>query len=130
MIAPLYFKLLGSASILMRPLWISGGLFLLAHCAGARGAEPQAKVAVPQSAPYSLSVSVDEVSLNFHAADVHGLPVNDLKLDELNLLDNGTPPRRIVAFGSLREFPIRAGFLMDTSVSMEGYLARNRAISL
>jgi len=114
----------------MRPLWISCGLFLLAHCAGARGAEPQTNVAVPQSAPYSLSVSVDEVSLNFHAADVHGLPVNDLKLDELSLLDNGTPPRRIVAFGSLREFPIRAGFLMDMSESMEGYLARNRAISL
>ena len=114
----------------MRPLWIPCGLFLLTHCAGARGTEPQTNVAVLQSAPYSLSVSVDEVSLTFHAADVHGLPVNDLKLDELNLLDNGTPPRRIVAFGSLREFPIRAGFLMDMSESMEGYLARNRAISL
>ena len=122
-------KILGSAFALMRPLWISCGLFLLAPCAGARGADPQTNVAVPQSAPYSLSVSVDEVSLNFHAADVHGLPVNDLKLDELSLLDNGTPPRRIVAFGSLREFPIRAGFLMDTSESMEGSLARNCAIS-
>ena len=113
----------------MRPLWISCGLFLLAHCAGARGAEPQTNVAVPQSAPYSLSVSVDEVSLNFHAADVHGLPVNDLKLDELRLLDNGKPPGKILAFGSLREFPIRAGILMDTSVSVAEYLARNRAIA-
>jgi hypothetical protein len=46
---------------------------------------------------------VDEVSLTFHAADAHGLPVNDLKLDELRVLDNGRSPRRIVAFHSLRE---------------------------
>jgi Ca-activated chloride channel homolog len=130
MIAPLYFKLLGSAFILMRPHWISCGLLLLAYCAGARGADPQTNVAVPQGAPYSLSMSVDEVRVNFHAADLHGLAVNDLKLDELSLLDNGKPPGKIVAFGSLREFPIRAGFLMDTSESMEGYLARNRAISV
>jgi Ca-activated chloride channel homolog len=83
-----------------------------------------------QATPYILNVSVDEVSLSFHAADVHGLPVNDLKLNELSLLDNGEPPRRVVAFGSLRDFPIRAGILMDTSESMEGYLPRNRAISI
>jgi Ca-activated chloride channel family protein len=111
--------------------WIACGLFLLMHLAATRGADAQANAAASKSVtPYSLSVSVDEVSLSFHAADAHGLPVNDLKLEELSLLDNGKPPRRIVAFGSLRNFPIRAGILMDTSESMEGYLPRNRAISI
>lgn len=81
------------------------------------------------TAPYSLRVSVDEVDLTFHAVDAHGLPVNDLKLDELKLLDNGKPPGRILAFGPLLDFPIRAGILVDTSVSVAEYLPRNRAIA-
>jgi VWFA-related protein len=86
--------------------------------------------AFPQTAvPYSLSVSVDEVDLTFHATDTHGLPVNDLKLDELKLLDNGKPPSRVVVFRPLLEFPIRAGILLDTSVSVAEYLPRNRAIA-
>ncbi len=75
-------------------------------------------------------VSVDEVSLTFHAADDRGLPINDLKLDELSLLDNGKPPRRILAFQSLQNFPIRAGILMDTSQSMGENLPSDRAISI
>jgi Ca-activated chloride channel homolog len=110
--------------------WIACGLLLLMHLAAGLRADSQSSASVPQSAaPYSLRVSVDEVSLSFHAADAHGLPVNDLKLDELSLLDNGKPPRKIVAFGSLRDFPIRGGILMDTSVSVAGYLPRNRAIA-
>ena len=110
--------------------WIACGLLLLMHLAASLRADSQTSASVPQSAgPYGLRVSVDEVSLSFHAADVHGLPVNDLKLDELSLLDNGKPPRKIVAFGPLRDFPIRGGILMDTSVSVAGYLPRNRAIA-
>jgi VWFA-related protein len=119
--------------MLMRSFWTACGLSMLAVCALAvcalavcAGAQSMGS----QAAPYSLSVSVDEVSLSFHASDAHGLPVNDLKLDELSLLDNGQPPQRILAFGSLRDFPIRAGIVMDTSESMDGYLPRNRAISV
>ena len=84
-----------------------------------------------QDAPrYNLSVAVDEVSLTFHATDAQGLPINDLKLDELRIFDNEKPPRKILAFQSLENFPIRAGFLLDTSDSVEGYLPRNRAISI
>jgi Ca-activated chloride channel homolog len=101
---------------------------LLGICANANHTEAQTKA---QRLPsYSFTVSVDEVSLTFHAADAHGLPVNDLKLGELSVLDNGRSPRRIVAFHSLRDFPIRAGILMDTSQSMQEYLSRNRAISI
>jgi Ca-activated chloride channel homolog len=111
----------------LRHSWILCAL-LLGICADANHTEAQTKT---QRLPsYSFTVSVDEVSLTFHAADAHGLPVNDLKLDELSVLDNGRSPRRIVAFHSLRDFPIRAGILMDTSRSMQEYISRNRAISI
>src|ERR1700754_5232683 len=64
---------------------------------------------------YRLKVPVDEVSLSFHAADRHGLSVNDLKLEELKLLDNGRPPLQIPVFESFNDASIRAGILMDTS---------------
>jgi VWFA-related protein len=115
----------------MRQSGILFALLLLTLTADRGGTEAQANAACGQpAATYRLSVSVDEVSLTFHAADVHGLPVNDLKLDELSILDDGRPPLRVLAFGSLQDFPIRAGILMDKSQSMEGYLPRNRAISI
>lgn len=80
--------------------------------------------------PYSLGVAVDEVILTFHAADAHGLAINDLKLDEVGLLDNDKPPRKIIAFQLMQNFPIRAGILIDTSGSMGGHLAGNRAIAI
>src|SRR6202041_408731 len=81
------------------------------------------------SAPYRLSVSVDEVILTFHAADTHGLPVNDLKLTDLTLLDNGTPPAKLLDFQLQQNFPIRAGILIDTSGSMSSHLYRDQAIA-
>jgi Ca-activated chloride channel homolog len=73
---------------------------------------------------------VDEVILTFHAADMQGVPVRDLKLDELHLLDNSKPPRRVLAFDSLEDAPIRTGILIDTSVSMELQIAGTRALAL
>ncbi len=91
---------------------------------------PQTTSATPQTAPpYSLSVAVDEVVLTFHAADAHGLPVNDLRLDELALLDNGRPPRKMLAFQSLQDRPIRVGILIDESESMAEERLLNRAIA-
>jgi VWFA-related protein len=115
----------------MRQPRIICGLLVLSLFAAARRTAAQTNVATAQSAArYNLSVAVDEVSLTFHAEDAHGLPINDLKLDELRILDNGKPPHRILAFQSLQDFPIRAGILLDTSESVEGYLPRNRAISI
>ena len=77
----------------MRLPWIICGLFFFTPFASAPD------VAAAQSAPrYNLSVAVDEISLTFHAADAHGLPINDLKLDELRIFDNEKPPRKILAF--------------------------------
>jgi Ca-activated chloride channel family protein len=94
-------------------------------------------VVVPQTAkpptvpadPYTLNVAVDEVSLTFHAADFHGIPMDDLKLDDLHILDNGKHPRQIVSFEAHQNLPVRFGILMDTSRSMLEYLHRNQAIA-
>jgi Ca-activated chloride channel homolog len=79
---------------------------------------------------YKVSVAVDEVSVSFHVSDAHGLPINDLKVNELSILDNGKPPREILGFRASTDLPIRAGILIDTSDSVEGYLPRNRTISI
>jgi len=79
--------------------------------------------------PYRLNVSVDEVILTFHAADAHGLPVNDLTLSDLTLLDNGIPPAKILDFQLQQNFPIRAGILIDTSGSMSSHRYRDQSIA-
>ncbi len=79
---------------------------------------------------HNLKVSVDEVELTFHATDTHGLSVNDLRLDELRLLDNGHSPRRFVRFESQRDLPIRAGILLDTSSSMQQNRPADQAIAI
>jgi VWFA-related protein len=115
----------------MRRTWIVCCLLIFALCGQPRRAGAQAKVASVETAEtYRLKVAVNEVSLTFHAADGHGLPVNDLKLDELSLLDNGKPPRRILEFLPLQDMPLRAGILIDTSESMQQNVSGNRAISM
>jgi VWFA-related protein len=97
----------------------------------ARRASSQTNASAGEGVPsYNLRISVDEVSLTFHAADAHGFPVNDLKVDELRLLDNSKPPRRVISFQSLENFPIRAGILMDTSESMRETRTSDRAIAI
>lgn len=83
-----------------------------------------------ESAPeFRLALPVDEVVLTFHAEDAHGVPVDDLKKEEIKLWDNGVPPRRIVAFDSLPDRPMRIGFLLDTSASMQRSVAASRSIA-
>ena len=101
---------------------------LTAH-ARARPAQADAPGAEGGSS-FSLKLSVDEVNLTFHAADAHGMPVNDLKLEELRILDDGRAPRRVVGFQRLQDAPIHAGILMDTSESMTEQVPRDRAISI
>jgi VWFA-related protein len=104
-------------------------LLMLAMFAHARSGVSQ-ESAVPGAESYRFSLPVDEISLTFNAIDAHGLPINDLKLSELNLLDNGKPPRRILDFRVLEDSPIRAGILMDTSESMAKNLPGDRAVAL
>jgi Ca-activated chloride channel homolog len=91
---------------------------------------PQAALPADQSQNrYTLQLPVDEVVLTFHAVDAHGLPVNDLKANEIRLLDNGSPPRRVIAFDSIVNRPIRAAILLDTSESMQQSLSASKRIA-
>jgi Ca-activated chloride channel family protein len=83
----------------------------------------------PAGPSFGFKMAVDEVSLTLSAVDSHGLAVNDLRADELRLLDNGKPPRKILAFDAMQDFPIRAGILLDTSESMEAHVRADRAIA-
>jgi Ca-activated chloride channel homolog len=92
--------------------------------------ESQTSAAVAQTQPpYSLRVPVDEVDLTFHAADNLDLAVDDLSLGELTLLDNGVRPSGIIDFRLMKDSPIRAGILIDTSASMREHIAVIRTIA-
>lgn len=112
------------------PMRGSGLLFsglLLGAAFGA--AQTDAPAAGADRASARFTVSVDEVSLTFHAADAHGLPVRDLRLEEVRVFDNGEAPRRILAFQPLHDVHIRAAILIDTSESMDQSVARDRAVA-
>src|SRR5271155_709672 len=103
----------------MRQRWIIYCL-LIALFADTHSLEPQTNSTADQSTqPMRLNVSVDEVSLTFRAADVRGLPVTNLQLNDLTIYDNYKSPRRILVFRSLQDIPIRIGILLDTSESMQ-----------
>jgi VWFA-related protein len=55
--------------------------------------------------------------------------MDDLKFDDLRILDNGKRPRQIVSFEAYENLPVRFGILMDTSRSMLACLRRNQAIA-
>lgn len=78
--------------------------------------------------PYTLRIPVDEICLTFHAADAHGTPLTHLTRGDLLLSDNGNRQTNIVMLEAWDNLPIRAGFLFDTSASMMGAVAFNRAI--
>ncbi|WP_263384199.1 VWA domain-containing protein [Granulicella arctica] len=82
-----------------------------------------------QTTPYTLNVAVDEVSVTFHAADFNGIPMDDLTLADLRILDNGRRPGQILSFESYRNLPVRVGFLIDTSRSMLSDLSRNQNLA-
>lgn len=92
----------------------------------------QSTSATDQKTPsYRLSIPVDEVTLTFHAADANGLAVNDLKLQDLSILDDGRPPRKIDNFEPpQQDIPIRAGILIDTSESMQDHLTAGKIIAI
>jgi Ca-activated chloride channel homolog len=108
---------------------ISFGAILSMICAFSAAFSQTKKPPATTDDPYILNITVDEVSLTFHAADFHGIPIDDLKLNDLCILDNGKPPRQVVAFEAHQNLPVRFGVLMDTSRSMLEYLSRNQSIA-
>jgi VWFA-related protein len=115
----------------MRRSFVLSLLLVLAlFVAAFRGFSQTSASTLPSEEQYRFNIPVDEVILTFHAADAHGLSVNDLKIDELRLLDKGNPPRRILDFKAEQNLPIRAGILMDSSESMIRNLPIDRAIAI
>jgi VWFA-related protein len=86
-------------------------------------------VQTTQAPKYTFSVGVDEVTVPFLAADFHGVPIDDVKLSDLRILDNGRKPKKILSFQAYANLPVRVGFVMDTSHSMGQYVDRNRWIA-
>jgi Ca-activated chloride channel homolog len=76
-----------------------------------------------------FTVAVDEVSLTFHASDNSGQSVDSLAPSDLTIYDNYNPPRKILVFNLLRDQPVRAAILLDTSESMAGTIGRSRAVA-
>jgi len=79
--------------------------------------------------PYTLTMTVNEVSLNFHASDLRGKPIQDLSSNKLQVSDNGRLQERILSLQLYQNLPIRAGFLFDRSESMAEELDRNASIA-
>ncbi len=92
-------------------------------------ANSQSTAPASDAKPYTLNVAVDEVSLTFHAANFHGIPIDDLQLTDLRLLDNNKKPRQILSFEVHQNLPVHFGILVDTSRSMLGHLRRNQSIA-
>lgn len=74
-----------------------------------------------------LKLGTDEVHITFHALDAVGRTAADISSQDLQILDDGKPPLRLLRFGHLANLPIRAGLIFDTSRSMSGEIKDNRA---
>jgi Ca-activated chloride channel homolog len=100
-------------------IWLRGGalVFALFACLSMNAQIP-GDVSEAQNA-YRLPLPVNEVVLTFHALDILGLSVNNLRRDEIRIFDNELPAVRIVAFDALLDRPIRVGILIDSSESMQ-----------
>jgi Ca-activated chloride channel homolog len=105
------------------------GLLAAALIACGMHAKSQGRTSNAEAPSYSFSMPVDEVSLTFHASGADGRAVTDLKLADLSIYDNLKRPSRILAFELLHDAPIRAGILLDTSESMDPFIARERTIA-
>jgi Ca-activated chloride channel homolog len=79
--------------------------------------------------PYTVKVPVNEVSVPFHAADFSGVPIGDITVSDLRILDNGKKPKQIVSFEAYKDLPVRVGFLMDASPSAYADLPRDAFIA-
>ena len=78
---------------------------------------------------YILKMPVDEVKVTFHVSDLKGDPIEHVKQEDVQLFDNGRLQSREVAFHEFRDLPIRVGFLLDNSPSMEKQIDRSQAIA-
>ena len=83
----------------------------------------------PDDTSYTLKMPVDEVKVTFHVSDGNGDAIERLKKEQVQLIDNGKSQSHIVAFHEFRNLPIRVGFLLDNSPSMQAQLDWSQVIA-
>jgi len=76
------------------------------------------EVGMSQPADFVFQKRVDEVNLLFTVVDKKGRFVSDLKLDDLQLLDNQRPPDKVHTFQRESDLPLRVALVVDISGSV------------
>jgi len=109
--------------------WICAGIVLVLALLPQGAATQDSSGSTADERNYTLKMPVDEVNVTFHVADSKGVPIEHLKKDDLELFDNGKLQNRTVAFHEYADLPIRVGFLLDNSPSMQSQMDRSQAIA-
>jgi VWFA-related protein len=91
-------------------------------------APPATPPAAQNSAPTTLSVDVNVVTLPVTVRDKHGKIVRDLTKDDFVLEEDGKP-QSIRYFNQETNLPLTVGLLVDTSMSERDNLDKERAAS-
>jgi Ca-activated chloride channel family protein len=72
----------------------------------------------PDNSPTTYRVEAAEVHISFSAFDKQNLPVGDLSLSDISVLQDGQPLRQVVTLEKRHQGPIVATVLTDSSESM------------
>jgi len=107
----------------------SAALYLLIFLSAFRTPHAQQAPKSADEPSYTLNMPVDEVRVTFHVSDTKGDPLEHLKKEQVQLFDNGKLQYRLAAFHEYRDLPIRVGFLLDNSPSMQPQLDRSQMIA-
>jgi Ca-activated chloride channel homolog len=96
------------------------------------GGNSNAPLSLPISAPtsatggvsgvWTIRQVVDETAL-FFSVSSHGQMRNDLDTSDLQIIDDGKPPEKILQFVPQSKLPLRLGLLVDTSGSVRERLS-------
>ena len=85
----------------------------------------------PASTPeYTIQRTVPEVRLAFTVADEQGRLVHDLSANDIRILDNQAPVKKIDDFVREENLPLRLGIVLDTSDSVKRVLPDEKAAAL
>jgi Ca-activated chloride channel homolog len=100
-------------------------LFLLAAVSAAQTLTPSASsyrvvsASIPsREALITIRKNINEVRLEFTVSDTKGRPVDNMRVSDLQFLEDGKPVTAISEFRSESDLPLRLGLLVDTSASI------------
>ena len=116
---------------MLRAILTFVGLLTLASLVGPPPAGQQSASPATETPPFcSGNCPIAEVEFTFHASDVLGLPVTDLKHGEITVLDNGLPQAMLLSFYVYENRQVRAGILADASDSSKQRPPANHEIAM